>query len=155
MRPFEPPPPTLETPPAATATNPEGPGDGLAVDPGQGLGQGQGPEGPAVQVVPPQEPPAGAKVGQILEPALYMVGVLILFAAGLMIFQALRKRSRGGDRDSLQDQLTQFREAFEKGEMTKEEYRRVHALLTGRIQKQVKAPSPPPPDPAPETGPAT
>src|SRR5260221_13932460 len=81
---------------------------------------------------PADEEPAGHKVGQILEPALWMVGALLLSAIVLAAIQAWRKRKAAAG-DNLQDQLTQFRDAFQKGQMSKEEYHRVHALLTGRI----------------------
>jgi hypothetical protein len=86
---------------------------------------------------PANEEQGGHRVGQILEPALWMVGALLLSAILLAGIQAWRKRKVAAG-DNLQDQLTQFRDAFRKGQMSKEEYQRVHALLTGRIREQIK-----------------
>jgi hypothetical protein len=104
----------------------------------------------------PAEPP-GHRIGQILEPALWMVGALLAAAAIVMLVQAWRKRSVA-IHDTLQEQLTQFRDAYQKGQMSKEEYHRVHALLTARIREKMKTVAPAPakpgqePNPAPDNG---
>jgi hypothetical protein len=84
-----------------------------------------------------QEQPPGHRIGQILEPALWTVAFLLLCTAIVVFFQAFRKRSKI-TKDTLQEQLSQFRDAYEKGQMSKEEYHRVHALLTTRIRDKLK-----------------
>ena len=88
--------------------------------------------------VPAEKEEPGHRIGQILEPALWMVGALLFSAVVLMLVQAWRKRALAA-RDSLHEQLAQFREAYQKGEMSKEEYHRVHALLTGRLREKMQA----------------
>src|SRR5262249_35012724 len=110
--------------------------------------------------VPAEKEEPGHRIGQILEPALWMVGALLFSAVVLMLVQAWRKRALAA-RDSLHEQLAQFREAYQKGEMSKDEYHRVHALLTGRLREKMQAeqlsknPAADPAVPPPETGPAS
>jgi hypothetical protein len=114
----------------------------------------------AVARMPAEREEPGHRIGQILEPALWMVGALLFSATVLMLVQAWKKRSLAA-RDNLHEQLAQFREAYQKGEMSKDEYHRVHALLTGRLREKMQAdqlsknPAADPAVPPPETGPAS
>lgn len=93
----------------------------------------------AIRIAPAErEEPPGHRIGQILEPALWMVGALLFSAIVLMLIQAWKKRSLAV-RDGLNEQLTQFRDAYQQGKMSKEEYHRVHALLTGRLRERMRA----------------
>ncbi len=120
------------------ATTPQPPGLATAPSPPVWQGFPAAPAAPsATGVAKPQEAPPGHRIGQILEPALWMVGALLIAAAVVMLVQAWRKRTLA-TRDSLQEQLAQFRDAFQKGQMSKEEYHRVHSLLTTRIRDKLK-----------------
>jgi hypothetical protein len=106
--------------------------------------------------VPPAPAPVGGgpRAGQILEPALWLVGTLLL---GAFVIAMLKRAQQVGGLhgDSAHDQLAQFREAHDQGEMTDEEYKRVKALLTTKIKDaEMKAaaeggatPAPAPPGP--------
>jgi hypothetical protein len=114
----------------------------------------------SVARMPADREEPGHRIGQILEPALWMVGALLFSATVLMLVQAWKKRSLAA-RDNLHEQLAQFRDAYQKGEMSKDEYHRVHALLTGRLREKMQAdqlsknPAAGPAALPPETGPAS
>lgn len=87
--------------------------------------------------------PNDVRFGQILEPALWLVGALLLAALILLFVQRWQRRSQEPG-DPLRDQLTQFRALYEKGEISQEEYERVRGRLLGRFQdKPATTPEPP------------
>ncbi len=78
------------------------------------------------------EPKAKGDVGDFVGPALWLIGALLLLA---LVFWAVgRWRRREEKRDDVSEQLTRFRESYEQGEMSEDEYKRVHALLAGKMQ---------------------
>jgi hypothetical protein len=81
-------------------------------------------------------------------------GMLALLGAVMLLWALVvwgLKRWHGRIREdhpsvSSADQLTQFRELYEEGELSPEEFARIRGLLTGRlIQDLDKAPAPKPP----------
>jgi hypothetical protein len=90
-----------------------------------------------------------------------LLAAAILLAA-VVLMLAKRWRSRPEAVESPHDHLAQFRKMYEQGELTQEEYNRVHALLTQRIRQQTPpaageaSPESSPPGSAPEgsSGPA-
>jgi hypothetical protein len=89
----------------------------------------------------------GQRVGQILEPALWLVGALLLAALVLKLLQRARRQQAAKTGDATHDQLAHFRTLYENGQMSPEEYGRVYALLSGQIQEKAKPPSPGPGSP--------
>ena len=96
--------------------------------------------------------PAVPAAWRIFEVSLWLVGFLLLAALILQIVRVRRQRSRGLG-STLSQQLTEFRQAYERGEMSKEEYERVHALMTGRIQQTAKPATAATPTTTPEAKP--
>jgi hypothetical protein len=86
----------------------------------------------------------GHRIGDILEPGLWLAGSLLLAALCLLLIQRSWRQRVAKTEDSAHDQLARFRSLFEHGQMSREEYDRVHALLSSRIQDKVN-----PADPAP------
>jgi hypothetical protein len=88
----------------------------------------------------------GRQPGDLLEPGLWLAGSLLLAALCLLLIQRSWRRRALQSEDSAHDQLARFRSLFEHGGMSREEYDRVHALLSTRIQDQVnpaaRAPAP-------------
>lgn len=73
--------------------------------------------------------------GDILMPGLMLAGAILLAAVVLMLLK--RWRSTPETFESPHEQLAQYRAMFERGEITKEEFDRIHALLTARIRQQL------------------
>lgn len=96
--------------------------------------------------------------GQVLLPALLLVGGILLAALVLILVKKWNQQTIGGD--SPHDQLALFRDVYQHGEMSPEEYKRVHNLLAGKIRQESDVPAPPPPpvgriaDPSQSEGPA-
>jgi hypothetical protein len=88
---------------------------------------------------------------RLLWPSLALVAVLLLLALFMAWLDRWRKR-QAADRLTTNEQLAHFRELFERGEMSREEYARVHALLSDRLRKELDVP--PPPEPLPLDPPA-
>jgi hypothetical protein len=101
----------------------------------------------------------GPQLGPFLEPGLWLTAVLLGGAILLMVVTALRRRAERmpGQGSSSEDQLGQFRGAYERGEMSADEFKRVQALLTGRIRGQPPAApeGPKPEDEGSQPGPDT
>ncbi len=81
--------------------------------------------------------PANPRVefGDILMPGLMLAGAILLAAVVLMLLK--RWRSTPEIFESPYEQLAQYRAMFERGEITKEEFDRIHGLLTARIRQQL------------------
>lgn len=93
-----------------------------------------------------------AKSG-LLWASLAFIGVLLLLALVLAWFERWRKR--GSDETSgTGNQLSSFRSLYERGELSQEEYDRVHALLTNRMKREFDLPPQPTPAPSPEQPPS-
>jgi hypothetical protein len=96
----------------------------------------------AGQVPVAQPPPNEVKAAEppeirdLLEPALWLIAALLLGALVFWFFSRWRRKEE--TRDILSEQLTRFRKSYEQGEMTEEEYRRVHALLAGKMHDQMR-----------------
>lgn len=92
-------------------------------------------------------PAPKTQMGDFLIPALWLVGGLIV-AAGILV--AVRKwgRQAATPDEDVHQQLAQFRQAYQQGQMNRGEYERVHALLAEKIRQQTGV-APPPADPLP------
>lgn len=81
---------------------------------------------------------------QLLWTSLAFAGVLLLLALVVALLERWRKRSPQ-ERLSAGDQLAHFRELYEQGELSREEYARLHALLSERIREEMEVEIPPAP----------
>jgi hypothetical protein len=90
----------------------------------------------------PNAPGKQPEVGDILIPALWLAGALLLLALIYKIVTMIwdRQVRRAVTDDSIHGQLAHFRQAFERGEMSEAEYNRVHKLLTGRVRQEAGLP---------------
>lgn len=87
----------------------------------------------------PLKPPAGQhQIGAILEPALWLIGILAIGAILIAWLKKSREKQAGTIALTAHDQLTSFRQAVEEGEMTDDEFKKVKALLAEKIRKPVK-----------------
>jgi hypothetical protein len=76
-------------------------------------------------------------------------GVLLVAAVAFWYLKRWQQRTRE-DRAPSADQLTHFRELYEEGELSSEEFARIRGLLADRMIRELdKAPAPvhPPPEP--------
>jgi hypothetical protein len=97
-----------------------------------------------LQAAPPPGPPPKVSPGELLWAALPLIGVLLLAALVIYFVDRWRKRATAAEDDaSSNDQLSQFRSLYERGEMSQEEYDRVRALLAGQLRKEMNVPAPP------------
>lgn len=94
--------------------------------------------------------------GDILIPSLWLVGGLILAAIVLALARRVRQQEARSV-DTIHDQLAHFRELYAKGQMSKPEYDRVHALLVARLREseQIAPDESELPESRPEEGPAS
>jgi hypothetical protein len=74
------------------------------------------------------------RIGTILEPALWLVGALLLLAVILAWIKRYQQKDALENRDSVHDQLAKFRQALEDGEMSETEFRQVKARLTEKLR---------------------
>jgi hypothetical protein len=73
---------------------------------------------------------------------LLLVGAVLLAALILVLIK--RWNNESAPRDTAHDQLAHFRDMFQHGEISKEEYQRVHSLLATKIRAEEAAAAPPP-----------
>jgi hypothetical protein len=87
-------------------------------------------------------PPAGIQFGDILIPALFLVAILV---AGAFVLAWLKRNRQRGDvvTTTASDQLATFRHAYEEGEMTPEEFKKVKARLTEKLRERDPMSMPP------------
>jgi hypothetical protein len=79
--------------------------------------------------------------GELLE---IMVPLIALLVAAILAFYFVNrwlKRARREESAS-SDQLSHYRTLYEQGEMSREEYESVRALLTGQLRKELNLPAP-------------
>ncbi len=103
----------------------------------------------------PAAAPAKLNPGDLLWAALPLIGILLLGAFVLYLFDRWRKRSATARGEvACNDQLSHFRSLYERGEMSREEFERVKGLLAGQLRHELKVPSLPVSSPSPplETG---
>jgi hypothetical protein len=97
-----------------------------------------------LQAAPPPGPPPKVAAGELLWAALPLIGILLLAALVIYFVDRWRKRVAAAQDDaSCNDQLSQFRSLYERGEMSREEYDSVKALLAGQLRKELNVPAPP------------
>jgi uncharacterized membrane protein len=96
----------------------------------------------AAQGVPVKQPVGQHQIGAILEPALWLVGILALGALIIAWLKKNREKQVGTVALTAHDQLSTFRQALEEGEMTDEEFKKVKALLAEKIHKPAKVAKP-------------
>jgi len=80
-------------------------------------------------------PAPNAQPGDLLIPALWLVGGLVIAAGILVAVRKWGKQPTTPD-DDIHEQLARFRHSYQQGQMSKAEYERVHALLAERIRQQ-------------------
>lgn len=102
---------------------------------------------------PPARPPS------LLDPQLLwaMVALVATLLLGALIFAWLDRWRRRGDRDTLTPvhQLTAFRQSYDRGELSQQEYERIRAKLAPKVRQQVNLPPKPADAGSPTAQPAT
>jgi hypothetical protein len=93
--------------------------------------------------------PHPARHPSLLDPQLLwaMAALIVTLLLGAIIFAWLDRWRKRGDRDTLTpaDQLTSFRQSYERGELSQEEYERIRAKLAPKLRQQVNLPPNPEP----------
>ncbi|MFT3880995.1 MAG: hypothetical protein QM703_15195 [Gemmatales bacterium] len=82
-----------------------------------------------------EQPKAAPPLGSILQPALLLIGILVVGAILIAWLKKSRDRSKGAVALSAHDQLSAFRDSVDEGDMTDEEFKKVKALLAEKIRK--------------------
>ena len=91
----------------------------------------------------------------VLWTTLALVAALLIAALVLAVVDRWRKRSAGSERLSPGEQLTHFRRLYDRGELSREEFERIRALLGAKLRQDLELPGgKPEPAPAPNPGPA-
>jgi hypothetical protein len=85
---------------------------------------------------------------------LGLVGVILIGALIIWWVDRWRKRSATGPKSS-GDQMTHFRELYDKGELSAEEYQQIRGLLGQRLRRDLEVPPAPPPPERPHDPPAS
>jgi hypothetical protein len=89
-----------------------------------------------------------------------MAALIATLLLGALIFAWLGRWRKRDDQDTLTPihQLTAFRQSYDRGEMSQQEYERIRAKLAPKLRQQVnlppkpaKAPEPPPDQSGPTT----
>ncbi len=74
--------------------------------------------------------------GELLWAALPLIGILLLGALIIYLFDRWRKRAAAANEVcDPNDQLSHFRSLYERGEMSREEFESVKALLAGQLRQ--------------------
>jgi hypothetical protein len=81
-------------------------------------------------------------VTELLGPGLLLIGTLLFAALVIYLVDRWRKRAAARAAASSGDQLSQFRSLYEQGEMSREEFESVRALLTGQLRREMNVPPP-------------
>ncbi len=109
----------------------------------------------AWQAVPNPELPPAPPPGwdpRLLWLTLALVLIILCGAVLLVWLDRWRKRSEARPLDA-SEQLAQFRELYEDGELSQREYDRIRSRLTGELRKELNVPPAPPKDPVAEPAP--
>jgi hypothetical protein len=77
--------------------------------------------------------------GELLWAAIPLIGILLIGALFLYLFDRWRKRVAAEDEGACDpnDQLSHFRSLYERGEMSREEFESVKALLAGQLRREM------------------
>jgi hypothetical protein len=78
---------------------------------------------------------------------LWMMSALvaiILCGAVVLVWLDRWRRRPGSERLSAQDQLAAFRELYEEGQLSQEEFERIRATLTPQLRRELDLPPQPP-----------
>jgi hypothetical protein len=76
---------------------------------------------------------------EVLWAVLPLIGALVLGAAVIYVVDRWRKKSERKP-SSAEDELTQYRVLYERGELSQEEFDRLKSLLHGRLRKELNLP---------------
>jgi hypothetical protein len=100
---------------------------------------------------PPVRPPSLSDP-QLLWAIAALIATLLL---GALILAWLGRWRKRGDQDALTpiDQLTAFRQSYDRGELSQEEYERIRAKLAPQVRQQAKLPPKPAKAPDPPLNP--
>ncbi|HQR41647.1 MAG TPA: hypothetical protein PLX97_03160 [Gemmatales bacterium] len=110
---------------------------------------------PGAKIAVAAAPPAkNFQIGSILEPALWLIGILAFGAILIAWLKKSKEKQLAGFSVSPHEQLSAFRDSMEQGDMTDEEFKKVKALLADKIRKPPQA-VPPAPQPEHTASPAT
>jgi hypothetical protein len=84
--------------------------------------------------------PTPVRTPSLLDPQLLwaIAALVATLLVGALIFAWLDRWRKRGDRDTLTpaDQLTTFRQSYDRGEMSQEEYERIKAKLAPKVRQQ-------------------
>jgi hypothetical protein len=83
---------------------------------------------------------SGAWKAPVFWTTLALVVVLMIGALVVALVDRWRKRSTTSERMSPGDQLTQFRQLYDRGELSREEFERIRALLGERLRQDLNLP---------------
>jgi hypothetical protein len=93
------------------------------------------------------DPPPPAQPPSLTDPQLLwaMFALIATLLLGALIFAWLDRWRKRADRDTLTpvDQLTAFRQSYDRGEISQEEYERIRAKLAPKVRQQVNLPPKP------------
>jgi hypothetical protein len=104
----------------------------------------------------PPKPHRDAWKFPVLWTTLALVVALLVGAVVIALVDRWRKRAAlREEKGSAGEQLSHFRELYDRGELTKEEFDRIRSLLGDRLRKELdlNKPAAPPAPPAPEAPP--
>ena len=86
---------------------------------------------------------------QLFYPAMLLIAALLVGAVVIAFvrrWQQLQQRAVG---TNASDQLAQYRQMFEKGKISEEEFKRLRAVLSEELRKEIDLPPPASAQPAP------
>ena len=87
----------------------------------------------------PADTPVKWSDAEVLWAVLPLIGALVLGAAVIYVVDRWRKKSERKHL-SAEDELTQYRVLYERGELNQEEFDRLKLLLQGRLRKELNLP---------------
>jgi hypothetical protein len=79
----------------------------------------------------------------VLWTTLSLIAMLLVGALVIALVDRWRKRAQHAERQSAGDQLSHFRKLYERGELSREEFERVRALLSERLREDLQLPGHP------------